>query len=103
MLQKQHQTSPFIKYFGNTPEIRLIDFLLRNKEKSFTISELSKHAVVGRTVLSMKLINHFLDAGIIIHQRTIGNAKLFSLNTNDDSVKRLTEIYKVLRRKNDKD
>jgi hypothetical protein len=76
--------------------MQVVDFLIQNPDKDFTISEISDGAEVGRTTLWDGLLDFMLNEGLIIKTRTIGNAKLYRLNINDEKVKALIKLHKLL-------
>ena len=80
---------------GN-PTMRIMDFLIQNPKKDFTITEIAEHSDVGRTTLWNGLLDSMMDDGLIIKSRTVGNAKLYRLNTNDEKVKALMALHNTL-------
>ncbi len=80
---------------GN-PAMRVIDFLIQNKDSDFTITEIADGADVARTTLWSGLLNFILDEGLIIKTREVGNAKLYKINQDDEKVKTLIKLHKNL-------
>jgi hypothetical protein len=85
------------KLFGDYPLARIIDFLLQNKDKEFTISQISDGAGVSRSTLwESKYLVTMAEDGLIINTGEIGNARLYKLNTEAENVKLLIHLYEKL-------
>lgn len=82
----------FRKALGDTPKIRVLEFLIEGRELDYSISDIAEGAEIGRTTL-FRIFNDLLKAGIIKPTRQIGNAKLYKLNLENRFVKKLIEIF----------
>lgn len=82
----------FRKAFGDTPKIRVLEFLIEGRELDYSISDIADGAEIGRTTL-FRIWNDLEKAKIIKSTRQIGNAKLFKLNMENPFVKKLIEIF----------
>ena len=82
----------------NNPMLKIIEFLVENKEQDFTISEISGGADVARTTLWNGILESLLNEGIITKTRDVGNAKLYKLNIQDEKVKAIIKLYETLKR-----
>jgi len=82
----------FRQMLGDTPKIRVLEFLIEGRELDYSISDIAEGANIGRTTL-FRIFEDLLKNKIIIHTREIGNAKLFRLNINNPFVKKMTEIF----------
>lgn len=87
--------SLFIRFMGDSPMIRILDYLLTERELDFSITDMAENAGIGRATL-YRLWDDLIKNSIIIHTRDIGKAKLHKLNTKNDKIKKLTEIYDML-------
>jgi len=56
---------------------------------------MAENARIGRATL-YRLWDDLIKNKIILHTRDIGKAKLFKLNTANDKIKKLIEIYDML-------
>lgn len=82
----------FAKYFGNTPLIRVLDFLIEGKDFDYSLTDIAKNANVGWT--SFKRIWKELEKNnAVISTRNIGKAKLYKLNTKDPTIKNLVRLH----------
>jgi len=82
----------FRQALGDTPKIRVLEFLIEGRELDYSISDIAEGANIGRTTL-FRIFEDLLKNKIIIHTREIGNAKLFRLNINNPFVKKMIEIF----------
>jgi len=88
---EEENNSIFVEYFGSSPYVKVLDFLLQGQEFDYSMTEVARGAGVGWsdfTVIWKKL----LDKQIIVPTREIGNAKLFKLNKNNLFVKKLIKF-----------
>lgn len=77
---------------GDTPKIRVLEFLIEGRELDYSISDIAEGAEIGRTTL-FRIFEDLLKTGIIVPTREIGNAKLFRLNMKSAFVKKLVEVF----------
>ncbi len=78
--------------FGDTPKIRVLEFLIEGRELDYSISDIAEGANIGRTTL-FRIFNDLIKTRIIIPTRQIGNAKLFKLNLKNIFVQKLVAIF----------
>ncbi|MDP3728311.1 MAG: hypothetical protein Q8R18_02545 [bacterium] len=89
------EQSLFIAFIGDSPTVRVFDYLLTVRGLDFCISDLADNAHIGRATL-YRIWKNLIDKDILIATRTIGKAKLYKLNTSDPKVKKLIEIDDML-------
>ena len=83
--------SLFIEFMGDSPTIRVIDYLLTERDLDFSITDMAKNAGIGRTTL-YRIWDDLIKNKIIVPTRVIGKAKLYKLNKNNFVIKKLIEI-----------
>ena len=88
-------SSLFINFMGDSPMIRVLDYLLTERELDFSITDIAENSCIGRATL-YRIWDNLIKNNIIIHTRDIGKAKLFKLNTENTKIKKLIEIYDML-------
>lgn len=88
----------FEKVSRNNPTLRVMNFLIENREKDFTITEIADASGVARTTLWSGLLDFLMDEGMIIRTRVIGNAKMYKLNKEEEKVKALVNFHNVLKK-----
>ena len=86
------EESIFIEYFGKTPFIKILDFLIIGKDFDYSLTEIAEGAKVGWTAFS-KVWKVFIEKSIVKHTRNIGKARLYKLNTENPVVKKLVRIH----------
>ena len=89
------EKSLFIEFMGDSPTIRVMDYLLTMGELDFSITDMAENAGIGRATL-YRIWGSLIKNEIIAHTRDIGKAKLFKLNTENPKIKKLIEIYDML-------
>ena len=82
----------FRKALGDTPKIRVLEFLIEGRELDYSISDIAEGAEIGRTTL-FRIWEDLIKTQMITPTRQIGNAKLYKLNLDNIFVKKLTEIF----------
>lgn len=82
----------FISIFGDSPILRVLDFLIVNEDFDYNKTEIAKKSGVGYS--TVKLFWKQLEKnGIVINTRKIGKAKLYKLNYNNPAVKKFRDFY----------
>ena len=85
----------FTKTVGNTPKIKVLEFLIEGKELDYSITDIAEGSGIGRTTL-FRIWKDLLEGQIVKHTRDIGNAKLYKLNTANPVVKKMVELYNMV-------
>ena len=85
------EKSLFIEFMGDSPTIRVLDYLLTERDLDFSITDMAKNAGIGRTTL-YSIWDSLIKNKIIVHTRVIGKAKLYKLNKENFKIKKLIEI-----------
>lgn len=87
--------SLFIELLGDSPSIKVLDYLLTERELDFSISDMARNAGIGRATL-YRIWNQLIKNELIIPTRTIGKSKLYKLNVENPKIKKLMEIDDML-------
>ena len=87
--------SLFIEFMGDSPSVRVLDYLLTERDLDFSITDMAKNAGIGRATL-YRMWDSLINNKIIIPTRIIGKAKLFKLNKENQKIKKLIEIDDML-------
>jgi len=75
----------FTHLFGDTSQVRLLDFLADHLEFDYTISQLSEYANLSRPTV-YGLADRLLKNGLLVHTRTIGRSRFYRINREDPIV-----------------
>lgn len=67
--------SLFIEFIGDSPTIRVLDYLMTERDLDFSITDMARNAGVGRTTL-YRIWQNLRDNKIIIPTRIIGRYRL---------------------------
>lgn len=76
----------FTERFGDTPRNRLLDFLGDHPASDYSITEMAEKAEISRPTI-YRLLPELERTGLIVQTRTLGQSRLFKLNTEDEAVK----------------
>lgn len=82
----------FRKVFGDTPKVRVLEFLLEGRELDYSITDIAEGAEIGRTTL-FRIWDDLLATGVVKPTRQIGNAKLFILNRSNPFVQKMIAAF----------
>ncbi|MEK6963108.1 MAG: hypothetical protein AABX70_01680 [Nanoarchaeota archaeon] len=88
----QEETTLFRSLLGDTPKIRVLEYLLEGRELDHSIQDIAEGAGINRVTL-FRMWDEIKKCGIVAHTRNIGNAKLYKLNVNHPNVKILTDLF----------
>ena len=91
----KEEKSVMIEYFGDTPILRIIDFLLENR-----LFDYSKKQIIDETGLAKatfyKYWDKILELGIVKVTRSFGKTKLYKLNEKSPIIKELKRLELAL-------
>lgn len=90
-----NEKSLFAGFMGDSPMIRVLDYMITYKEVDFSITDIAENAGIGRATL-YRIWDDLVQNEIIRHTRCIGKAKLFTLNLDNEKIQKLVEIYDML-------
>ena len=85
----------FTKAIGNTPKIKVLEFLIEGRELDYSVSDIAEGAGIGRTTL-FRIWDDFIELGIVKPTRVIGNAKLYKLNLENAFVRKMVDLFDTL-------
>jgi DNA-binding IclR family transcriptional regulator len=85
----------FLEALGDSPVLRVLDFLIEGRGLDYSLSDIAENAGIGWTTLH-RIWGNLVQHGIIKQTRTIGRAKLFKLNEDNVAVTHLVTLYDTL-------
>lgn len=92
MKQNKQTKTIFLGIFGDTPILRVLDFLIIHEDFDYSMKDIAKFSGAGYSTL--KLFWSKLEKEKIIKQtRTVGKAKMFKLNLENPIVKNFKNFY----------
>lgn len=83
--------SSFLQYLGDSPKIKVLDFLMDNFALDFSLPQIAQGSRVAYTTL-IELLPKLIKQGIIIETRKIGKSKLLKINLESPIAKALIAI-----------
>ncbi|MDO8459606.1 MAG: hypothetical protein Q7S74_00715 [Nanoarchaeota archaeon] len=87
----EESVSIFVEYFGSSPYVKVLDFLIEGQDFDYSMTEVARGAKVGWSAFT-RIWEQLLKKEIIVSTRVIGNAKLFKLNRKNPSVIKLIKF-----------
>ena len=87
--------SILIKYIGNTPKLRVIDFLIDNMPFDYSKKEIIEGSGISKTTF-FKIWKDFVKYKIVSPTRKYGKTQLFKINKENTLVKQLLSLEFVL-------
>jgi len=83
--------SIFLMQFGDTPQLRVLDFLIENHFFDFPMTEIARGANVSYNSLKL-FFDNFVKQEILVKTRKIGKSDYYKLNMENDFVKNLIKL-----------
>ncbi|MBU3906915.1 MAG: hypothetical protein KKA64_01560 [Nanoarchaeota archaeon] len=83
---KEKNESAFLEYFGDTPKLRFLNFLIGNHFFDFNMTDMAKEANISYNSL-MSFFDEFLKKGIIVKTRRVGKSNMYKLNMDNSIAK----------------
>lgn len=83
---KKENESAFLEYFGDTPKLRFLNFLIGNHFFDFNMTDMAREANISYNSL-ISFFNEFLEKGIIIKTRRVGKSDMYKLNVDNPIAK----------------
>lgn len=81
----------FLEQFGDTPQLRVIDFMLENHFFDFPLTEIARESNVSYNSLK-SFVNDFIKTGFLIKTRRVGKSDYYKLNLENEFVKNLLKL-----------
>ena len=87
------------KILGESPTIKVINFLLNGREFDYSISDISEGSEIAR-MTTYDVVKDLRKKGLIKKTRKQGVSPLYKINLESEEVKVLFEAYKKLLKSN---
>lgn len=91
--------SLFLEQFGDTPQLRVLDFFIDNHFFDFPPTEIARESNVSYNSLKLFLPN-FIASGIVYKTRRVGKSDYYKFNMKNNFVKNLIKLDWILTKKN---
>ena len=90
-MKTKENKSFFLMQFGDTPQLRVLDFLIGFNFFDYPMTEIAKNSNVSYNSLKV-FFDNFVKSGIVIKTRKIGKSNYYKLNTDNSFVKNLIKL-----------
>lgn len=84
--------SVFLKIFGDSPILKVIDFLTINDDFDYSMTDIAREAGVGYATLKY-FWSDLESQGFVKQVRIIGRAKMYKLNNQNPLVRKFKSFY----------
>lgn len=84
--------------FGDTPQLRVLDFLIGFRFFDYPMTEIAKNSNVSYNSLKA-FFPYFVESGIIVKTRKMGKSDLYKLNTENSFVSNLIKLDWIMTKK----
>jgi len=98
MKQKENK-SFFLMQFGDTPQLRVLDFLIGNHFFDFPMTEIARKSNVSYNSI-VTFFNDFVKSGILIKTRKVGKSDYYKMNLENPFVMDLIRLDWSLTKRN---
>ncbi len=82
----------FLQIFGESPVLRVLDFLVVNEDFDYSMTDIASLSGVGYSTLKL-FWNRLEDAKIMKQTRIVGKAKMYRLNFDNPVVNKFRDFY----------
>ena len=83
--------SIFVEIFGNSPIIKILDFLITFADFDYPMTEIAKNSGVSYSTLQT-IWGNLVRNNIVIKTRRVGKSDLYKLNTKNPAVQQLIKL-----------
>ncbi len=98
-MKEKENKSLFLLQFGDTPQLRVMDFLIDNQFFDFPMTEIARGANVSYNSIK-RFFPNLIASGIIVKTRRIGKSDYYKLDINHPFVSNLIKLDWILTKKN---
>ena len=97
-MKRKENKSLFLMQFGDTPQLRVLDFLIDNHFFDYPITGIARESNVSYNSIKL-FFEYFVKFGLIVKTRKIGKSDYFKLNLDNDFVKNLIKLDWIMIRR----
>lgn len=92
IISKMENKTAFLEIFGDSPILRVMDFLVVNEDFDYSMTDIAGLSGVGYSTLKL-FWNKLEKEGIVVNIRTVGKAKMYKLNLTNPIIKKFRDFY----------
>ena len=90
-MKVKENKSIFLEYLGDTPQLRVIDFLIDKHFFDYPLTEIARESNVSNNSLT-SFFSSWISKGIVIKTRKVGKSDYFKLNLDNVFVKNIIKF-----------
>lgn len=90
-MKRKENKSIFLEHFGDTPQLRVLDFLIDNHFFDFPMTEIARESNVSYNSFKV-FFPKFIESGILIKTRKVGKSDYYKMNIENSFVKNLIKL-----------
>ena len=98
-MKAKENKSLFLEQFGDTPKLRVLDFLIDNHFFDFPMTEIARGANVSYNSLKF-FFSNLIKQEIIYKTRKVGKSDYYKLNIENQFIKNLIKLDWILTKRN---
>ena len=98
-MKTKENKSFFLMQFGDTPKLRVMDFLIDNNFFDFPMTEIARESNISYNSIIV-FFDDWVKSGIIVKTRKIGKSDYYKLNIENPFIKNLIKLDWILTKKN---
>ncbi|MBI4144446.1 hypothetical protein HY486_04320 [Candidatus Woesearchaeota archaeon] len=91
-LDAMENKTVFLQIFGNSPILRVLDFLVVNEDFDYSMTDIAALSEVGYSTLKI-FWTKLEKENIVINTRIVGKAKMYKLNLVNPIIKKFRDFY----------
>ncbi|HLC31526.1 MAG TPA: hypothetical protein VJK51_02580 [Candidatus Nanoarchaeia archaeon] len=90
-MKVKENKSLMMEQFGDTPQLRVLDFLIDNQFFDFPITEIARESNVSYNSIKL-FFPHFIFSGVVYKTRRLGKSDYYKLNLKNQFVSNLVKL-----------
>lgn len=94
-MKVKENKSLFLMQFGDTPQLRVIDFLIDNHFFDYPMTEIARESNVSYNSIKL-FFKDFIKFGILIKTRKVGKSDYYKLDIENSFIKNLIKLDWIL-------
>lgn len=98
-MKTKENKSLFLQQFGDTPQLRVMDFLIDNQFFDYPVTEIARSANVSYNSIKL-FFPQLVASGIVVKTRKMGKSDYFKLNIKHPFVANLIKLDWILAKNN---
>ena len=90
-MKRKEDKSLFLEHFGDTPQLRVFDFLIGNFFFDFPMTQIARESNVSYNSIVI-FFDKWVKRGILIKTRKVGKSDYYKLNTENSFVRDIIRL-----------